>query len=313
MEYTTLGGTGVRISRIGLGTWQFSSDWGVTSFDDAKAIISSAIDNGINLFDTALRYGGGASERFLGRALRELKVRRDEVVVVTKVPGEMLGYDDVFKAVELSLKRLGMSSVDVLLAHWPPIWRHIPICEYARAFERLAVMGKVEYIGLSDHPVELVEAFRNCLSRMDVEVLQYKFNLVERDAEKEAIPYGESLGATILAWSPLAKGALLGKYSLEELERLSGYRAVEPMYAPQNYRQILRLAEVLREVGEKYGKTPAQVALNWLLTFSDSIVPIPGATKPSHVSDNAGAAGWRMSWEDWRRIDEVSRDRKSVV
>jgi aryl-alcohol dehydrogenase-like predicted oxidoreductase len=307
LEYTSLGGTGIRVSRIGLGTWQFSEDWGVTRFEDAKAIVRAAIESGVNLFDTALRYGNGMSERFLGRALRELGVDWGDVVVVTKIPGEMLGYDDVFRAVEISLKRLGAPSIPVLLAHWPPLWRHVPICEYARAFERLVAMGKVEYIGLSDHPLELVEAFRNCLARLDVDVLQYKLNIVERDAEKELLPYAEELGATFLAWSPLAKGAVLGKFSLEDVGKFSDYRRLEPMYKPRNYSQILRLAEELRRIAEKYGKTPAQVALNWLLALSDAIIPIPGATKPEQVKENAGSAGWRLSWEDWRRLDELSK------
>jgi len=307
LEYTSLGGTGLRISRIGLGTWQFSEDWGVTSYERARAIVEAAVDSGINLFDTALRYGGGLSERFLGRSLRDLGLGEDDVVVVTKVPGEMLGYDDVFRAVEVSLKRLGFKRIHVLLAHWPPLWRHVSTCEYARAFERLVSMGRVDYIGLSDHPLELVEAFRNCLSRIDVDVLQYKLNLAERDAEREILPYAEGIGATFLAWSPLAKGAILQPVPPEKLGELGDYRVREPLYHPRNYLQLRSLYEALREVAGKYGKTPAQVALNWLLSLSDSIVPIPGATRPEQVRENAGAAGWRLSWEDWRRLDEASR------
>ncbi|MCE4611785.1 MAG: aldo/keto reductase [Desulfurococcales archaeon] len=307
MEYTSLGGTGIRVSRIGLGTWQFSDDWGVTSYDRAKAIVGAALEAGINLFDTALRYGGGLSERFLGRALKELGAREDDIVVVTKIPGEMLSYDDVFKAVDVSLRRLGLTSIPVLLAHWPPLWRHIPTCEYARAFERLVTLGKVEYIGLSDHPIELVEAFRNCLSRIEVDVLQYKLNLAEREAERELLPYAEGLGATFLAWSPLAKGALAKTIPPEKLGELRDYRRVDPLHHPVNYPQLQKLYEEVARIAERRGKTPAQVALNWLLQLSDIVIPIPGATSPEQVRENADATGWRLTWEEWRLLDEASR------
>ena len=307
MEYTVLGSTGVRVSRIGLGTWQFSEAWGVTRYEDAKAIIAKAVELGINLFDTAMVYGRGLSEEFLGRALRETGVSRDEVVVATKIPGEFLQPWDVFRAVDRSLRRLGLGHIDVLQVHWPPCWHNFPTCRYMRALERLVELGKVSYLGLSDYPVELVDAARSCLARHDVEVLQVRYNLVERWAEEEHLPYAEEAGMSLLAWSPLAKGAVLGKYSLEEAQRLEDVRSRDPLFHPENYRQILGLAEELRSVAEKYGKTPAQVALNWLVTASSAVIPIPGAKSPGQVEDNAGAVGWRLSYEDWRRLDEASR------
>ncbi len=307
MEYTVLGSTGVRVSRIGLGTWQFSEAWGVTRYEDAKAIIAKAVELGINLFDTAMVYGRGLSEEFLGRALQETGVSRDEVVVATKIPGEFLQPWDVFRAVDRSLRRLGLGHIDVLQVHWPPCWHNFPTCRYMRALERLVELGKVSYLGLSDYPVELVDAARSCLARHDVEVLQVRYNLVERWAEEEHLPYAEEAGMSLLAWSPLAKGAVLGKYSLEEAQRLEDVRSRDPLFHPENYQQILGLAEELRSVAEKYGKTPAQVALNWLVTASSTVIPIPGAKSPGQVEDNAGAVGWRLSYEDWRRLDEASR------
>ncbi len=307
MEYTTLGTTGIKISRIGLGAWQFSQAWGVTEYSTAKEIISKALDVGINLIDTAMVYGRGLSEEFIGRALRELDVKRDEIVIATKIPGEFLAYDDVFRAVDKSLRRLQVDYIDLMQVHWPPCWHNHPTCEYMRALERLVVMGKINYIGLSDFPVELVDAARTCLSRNDVEVLQVRYNIVERQAEKELIPYAEENGMTLLAWSPLAKGAVLGKYTLEEAESLSDVRSDDPLFKKENYEQILKVADVLKELGEKYGKTPAQIALNWLLGYSDIVVPIPGAKNPQQVEDNARSAGWRLSYDDWRRIDEVTK------
>ncbi|BAN91056.1 aldo/keto reductase [Aeropyrum camini] len=307
MEYSRLGKTGIKVSRVGLGTWQFSEFWGVTDYAAAKSIIEAAVEAGINLIDTAYLYGRGVSEEFVGRALRDIGVARGEVVIASKIPGELLGRDDVFKAVEISLRRLGVDSIDVMQVHWPPIWRHVPACEYARALERLVALGRIGYVGLSNHPPPMVEAFRSCLSRIDVEVMQYRFNLVEREAEQEIIPLAEKLGASLLTWSPLAKGAVLGKYSLEEVRSDEKLRSRDAVYHPENYAQILEIAGALKSLAERYGKTPSQVALNWIIGYSENTIPIPGAKSPEQARENAGAAGWRLSYGDWRLLDRISR------
>ena len=140
--------------------------------------------------------------------------------------------------------------------------------------------------------------------------MQVRYNVVEREAEKELIPYAEANNMSVLAWSPLAKGAILGKYTLEEAAKLSDVRSGDPLFHPDNYRQLLELAKVIKGVADKYGKTPAQVALNWLIMASDTVIPIPGAKNAEQVKDNAGAMGWRLSYEDWRLIDEASKSIK---
>jgi len=307
MEYTILGSTDLKVSRIGLGAWQFSNTWGVTDYEKAKEILAKAFELGINLVDTAMIYGRGMSEQFIGKALKDLGVKRDDVVISTKIPGEFLAYNDVFKAVDRSLKRLQTDYIDLLQVHWPPCWHNHPTCEYMKALERLVVLGKVDYIGLSDFPVELAEAARYCLSRIDIEVLQIRYNLVERQAEKELIPYAEENGMSILAWSPLAKGAVLGKYTLEDIEKFQDVRSNDPLFKKENYEQILELANLVKQMAEKYEKTPAQIALNWLIGYSDVIIPIPGAKNPQQVEDNAGAVGWRLNYDDWRLLDEASK------
>ena len=306
MEYTELGRTGLRVSRIGLGAWQFTEAWGLTEYAKAREVVKRALEHGINFFDTAMVYGLGMSETFLGRALREAGAKRDEIVVSTKIPGEFLNPGDIYKAIEKSLKNLGFSHVDVLLAHWPPCWHNFPTCEYARALERLVELGKVGYLGLSDYPVELIEAFRQCLARHDVHVLQLRYNLVERWAEKQHIPYAERHGMSIQAWSPIAKGALTGKYEPGKLE-FQDIRAREPIFHPENYSKVWRLVELLREVGKRYNKKPVQVALNWLIMSSSAVIPIPGAKRPEQVDDLVGATGWRLSYSDWRLLEEESR------
>ncbi|MEM4751468.1 MAG: aldo/keto reductase, partial [Desulfurococcaceae archaeon] len=146
MDYVNLGWSDVKISRVGLGTWQFSESWGVVNYEVAKAVIAKAAELGMNLIDTAMVYGRGLSEEFIGRALRDLGLKRDELVIATKIPGEFLNPDDVFRAVDRSLKRLGVNSIDLLQLHWPPCWHNYPTASYARALERLVAVGKVSYI-----------------------------------------------------------------------------------------------------------------------------------------------------------------------
>ncbi|MEM4913716.1 MAG: aldo/keto reductase [Desulfurococcaceae archaeon] len=307
MEYTTLGWSDLRISRIGLGTWQFSEAWGVVDYEKAKAVIAKAIELGINFIDTAMVYGRGLSEEFIGRALRELGVKRDSVVIATKIPGEFLNPDDVFKAVDRSLRRLGVDSIDLLQLHWPPCWHNYPTAVYARALERLVALGKVSYIGVSNYPVALIEELRSSFSFTDIVSMQYRFNLLERWAEVELIPYAEANDLTFIPWSPLAKGLLTGKYTAEAKPEFKDLRAGEPLFHHENLRKASELVEVLKKVAEKYNKTPAQVALNWLIKYSPTMVPIPGAKTPEQVEENAEAVGWQLSYEDWRLIDEVSK------
>ncbi len=306
MEYTFLGPTKEKISRVGLGTWQFSQTWGVEDYETARGIIEEAHAQGINLIDTAIVYGDGLSEEFIGRALKELGLR-DEFIVASKIPGQFLAWGDVIKAVEGSLRRLQVDAIDLMQVHWPPVWHNIPTCEYMRALERLVTLGKIRYLGLSNFPPILAWEAQECLAREEIVSLQVRYNLLERDAEKELLPYAEENNMTLLAWSPLAKGALTGKYTPENLPKFEDVRAGNPLFHPSNFNQIWPLVQKLREIGQKYGKTPAQVALNWLLTTSDAVIVIPGAKRPEHVVDNAGAAGWRLSYDDWLELDQLSK------
>ncbi|MEL9909014.1 MAG: aldo/keto reductase [Desulfurococcus sp.] len=310
MEYTTLGWTDEKISRIGLGTWQYSETWGLTDYEAAKKVIGKAIEVGINFFDTAMVYGRGMSEEFLGKALRELGVKRDEVFIATKIPGEFLNPDDVFKSVDRSLRRLGVNSIDLLQLHWPPCWHNYPTASYARALERLIIQGKIRYIGVSNYPVALIEELRSALSITDIVSMQYRFNLAERWAEEELIPYAEANDLTFIPWSPLAKGALTGKYTLENIGLFKDLRANEAVFHPSNFEKLIPLINALKELASKYGKTPSQVALNWLVRYSPVIVPIPGAKTPEQVVENAGAVGWELSFEDWMRLYDIAKNIK---
>ncbi len=183
MEYVSLADTGLRVSRIGLGTWQFSDAWGVKNYDTAKRLIEKAVEMGINLFDTAMVYGNGLSEEFLGRALREIGVKREEIIIATKIPGDYLNPLDVFRSVRRSLGRLQTKYIDILQLHWPPCWHNFPTCKYMRTLERLVKLGLVNHIGVSNYPVRLIDEVRSCLSTIDIVSMQYRYNIIERQAE----------------------------------------------------------------------------------------------------------------------------------
>lgn len=308
MDYTTLGWSDTKISKIGLGLWQISETWGLTEYNDAKRVIAKALEIGINFFDTAMVYGNGLSEEYLGKALKEIGVKREDVVIATKIPGEYLDPMDIFRTVDASLKRLGVEYVDLLQIHWPPCWHNFPTCKYGRALEKLVHLGKVNYIGVSNYPLVLVEELRSCFSTIDIVSMQYRFNIVEREAEEELIPYAEANDLTFLPWSPLARGALTGKYSLDNISQFRDFRARDPLFEPINFTKIQNVISVLKELSVKYSKTPTQIALNWLLMYSPIMVPIPGAKKPEQVVENAGSIEFKLSYEDWVNLSEAGRN-----
>jgi len=308
LETRELGYSDLKVTVVGLGAWQFSNAWGVTDYEVAKSIIAKAAEVGINFIDTAEAYGNGMSEEFIGRALKELDLK-EHFVIATKIPGQFLAYGDVIKATRNSLKRLGVDSIDLMQVHWPPCWHNIPTCEYMRALEKLVQLGLIKYIGVSNFPPELLESARSCLTREDVVSNQVRYNLIERDAEKEIIPYAGQEGLSVIAWSPLAQGALTGKYTPHNLPSFEDTRADNPIFMPETFKEIYEgLIIKVVKIAEKYGRTPAQVALKWLIQSSDTIIVIPGAKNPQQVESNAGAGeSWSLSMNDWLELEEASR------
>ena len=305
MEFKRLGRNGPKVSEVGLGTWQFGGAWGQVDYDTAKAVVQAAVEAGVNFFDTAQAYGRGQSEELLGRAIAELGVR-DDVVIATKVPGEWLRYGDVKRALEGSLRRLKVDAVDLYQVHRPACWENVPVSETMRAMEDLVREGLVRHIGLSNFPVCLMEEAQASLRREEIVSNQLQYSLLVRDVEKELLPRMRELGITLIAWSPLAKGALTGKYTPENLPEFKDVREGNPIFLRENFQRVWKLVEALREIGGRRGKTPAQVALRWLLE-DPLVVVIPGAKSPEQARENAGASGWRLRKEEWELLDRLSR------
>ncbi len=300
MERVDLGSTGITVSRLGLGMWQAGGQpWGddIRDEDCVQAMVR-AHELGVNLIDTAEVYGNGHSEAVVGQAVKE--IGRDEMVIATKISGSHLRHDDVPRACERSLKRLDVDVIDLYQVHWPDPWQQIPLEESMRALERLYKEGKIRAIGVSNFAVRDLEEARSGLSTAEIVSNQVQYSMLHREVEKQVLPYCRREGIAVLAWSPLAKGVLTGKYD-------STHRPQDPLrkdhflFREKNLRSILGLLPVLEEVGEAHAKTIPQVALNWLLS-KEGVIPIPGAKRPAHVESNVGAEGWRMTAEERAKV-----------
>ena len=303
MEYIRLGKSDLRVSIIGLGAWQASGKaWGIDVEDEqiVKAMIR-AYELGVNLIDTAEAYGDGHSEEVVARAIRE--IGRENLVIATKVHGGHLRYNDVLKAAENSLRRLGIREIDLYQVHWPDPWEQVPLRQTMRAMEKLYKEGKIRAIGVSNFAVRDLEEARKHLSDAVIASNQVRYNMLQREIEEEVIPYCKKENITIIAYSPLAQGALTGKYSLSN-KPSDDIRRHNKLFSDRNLSEISRLLTVLERIAKTRNKTVAQVAMNWLLR-EGNVVPIPGAKNPKQAEENAGAAGWRLSQRELTEIDSV--------
>lgn len=293
----------LEVSRIGLGAWQFGTErWGYGSDftrEDAIAAIHASLEAGVNWIDTAEVYGDGESERIIREALGE---RIQEVIIATKVAGSHLRYRDVLKAAEGSLSRLGRDWIDLYQLHWPN--SYVPLEETLKALEELLRSGKIRYVGVSNFPPELTEPLRQALGDKLVSN-QVRYSLADRSIEKHILPYCRRHGITIIAYSPIAQGLLTGKYTRDNLPQ-DPIRSDHPLFRSPNVDHIFRMVDVLKEMAQKYNRTPAQIALRWLIQ-QDGVVAIPGAKNREQARDNAAAMDFELTPEDWARLEEVSR------
>lgn len=304
MEYIKLAGVGLRISRVGIGMWQASGrSWGTdVSDEDCIAAMERASSLEVNLVDTAEIYGDGHSEEVVGRALK--KIGRDEFVVATKVHGGHLRYDDVITAAEKSRKRLGISEIDLYQVHWPDPWEQVPMKETFSAFDKLYQEGRISAVGVCNFSVRDLEEARRYLKHTDIVSNQIHYSLLHREPEKEVLPYCEKEGIAVLAWSPIAKGILTGKYT-EKRRPSDEIRRDDVLFKPHNLREARKLLAVIKKIAEDRKKTPAQVALNWLMR-KKLVIPIPGAKRPEQAAENARAVGWKLTAKEIEAMTAVA-------
>jgi len=304
MRMVQLGRGGPKVTEIGIGMWQAGGkSWGSDVRDrDCQAAMEKAVELGINLVDTAEVYGRGHSEEVTGKAIKA--AGRDNVFIATKLAGDHARAADVDRACRGSLKRLAVREIDLYQVHWPSPWDQIPMRETMKALERLQRAGKIRHIGVSNFAVRDLEEARSALSRTDIVSDQVRYNLLQREVESELLPYCRREGIAILAWSPMGKGVLTGKYTAGRRPK-DPVRSEEDLFKPQNLRAAAPVVQLLRRIGRARDRTPAQVSLAWLRTHR-GVVPIPGVKRPAQAEENAGAAGWSLTAAEFRALDRAA-------
>ncbi|MFF4974054.1 aldo/keto reductase [Streptomyces sp. NPDC001083] len=316
MRTTTLGTHGPRIGVIGLGAMGMSFAYDmVTPRDEATSIsvIHQALDLGMTLIDTSDVYGPYTNEELLGRALAG---RRDGAVIATKVGLESMDPtggpggsplvrpngrpEHVRAAIDGSLRRLGTDHIDLYQLH--RVDSEVPIEETWGAMAEAVTAGKALRLGLSEVTVEQI---RRAQAVHAVTTVQSEFSLWTRDVQAEVLPYCEEHGIGFLPYSPLGRGFLVGRFtSFDDLPENDQRRRL-PRFQQDNLRANLDIAAKVREVADRIGATPAQVALAWLTAQGPYVVPIPGTKTPKYLADNAGAADVRLSPADLADLDAI--------
>jgi len=293
-----------KVSEIGLGTAQIASRiWSWGRGYNKKTILAAydrAFELGLNFIDTAESYANGVSEEIVSEIIDG---RRDDVFLATKVSPGHLHYDDLLKACEGSLRRLGTDVIDLYQIHAPSSF--VPLKESMRAMNHLISQGKIRYVGVSNFLVPYVEEARAHLSRGELVSNQVKYNLLQREVEEELIPYCRKEKLTVIAYSPHAQGLLTGKYDADHRPTDEIRSSMMSYFTEENMRRVEPVVRKLREIAAKRGNTPSQIALNWTLR-DETVFPIVGVKRPSQVEQGYGALGWRLTDEEWTDLAKTA-------
>ncbi len=316
MRYKLLGNSGLRVSELCLGAMTFGEDWGWgASSDESRRIYDAFLEAGGNFIDTANVYTNGTSEQLLGDFMG---ADRQRIVLATKYTNAMSAAGDpnaagnhrksMMQSVEASLKRLKTDYIDL---YWLHIWDFMtPIEEVMRGFDDLIRAGKILYAGISDAPAWVVSR-ANTIAELRgwsrFVGLQIEYSLIERTPERELLPMARTLDLAVAAWSPLASGVLTGKYAQEaksgERRRLQD-RSVEGVARIDDRKRAV--ADSVVSIAKEVGRSPAQVALNWLLRQPGTIIPIIGARHLPQVQDNLASIEFTLSPEHIERLNQAS-------
>jgi aryl-alcohol dehydrogenase-like predicted oxidoreductase len=308
MKQRKLGHSTLSTSALGLGCMGMSEFYAGASEEESLATLKLALDLGLNFLDTADMYGPFKNEELVGRGI---KGRRDEVVLATKF-GNMRGRDGSFQGVngrpeyvraccDASLRRLGVDHIDLYYQH--RVDRAVPIEDTVGAMGRLVEAGKVRFLGLSEaSPATL----RRAHAVHPISALQTEYSLWSRDPEDELLATVRELGITFVAYSPLGRGFLTGRFAkLEDLPE-KDYRRFSPRFQGENFQKNLTLVDKVSEIARDKGVKPAQLALAWVLAQGEDIVPIPGTAKREHLEENLAALDITLSADELARIDAVA-------
>ncbi len=315
LQSVILGPQGPRIPALGIGTWAWGDRlfWGYGNrYGEAElqAAFNAAVAAGIRFFDTAEVYGLGESERLLGRFLRAANRQSSDPAIQIATKYFPLPWRFTPSAVEdaltASLTRLGVTSVTLYQVHWPLDFflGPRPLME---ALAQEVKRGRIQTVGVSNYSAEQMKQAHDYLASFGIPlaVNQVQYSLLARQVETNGVlATAQDLGVTILAYSPLAQGLLTGKYSATSDQSPVGARRLDPRFSEAGLKKLEPLFEALRAIAQTHQKTPAQVALNWLI--SQGTVPIPGAKNALQAQQNAGALGWSLSPADCQTLMAMS-------
>ncbi|GAA4667307.1 aldo/keto reductase [Amycolatopsis dongchuanensis] len=309
MRTTTLGRSGLEVSRIAFGTWQLGGDWGAFDEDAAVRAIQHARELGVNFFDTAQAYGFGKSEALLGRALREeLKRDRENLVIATKGgvnPGSDRPRDArrswLRHGVEESLRHLEIDYIDLYQVHWPD--PDTPAEETASALQELVDEGKIRHVGVSNYDTSQLAAFDRV---RPVETLQPPYHLFRRAIEEDPLPYCREHEIGVLVYSPLGSGLLTGALKPDATFEDGDWRARSSAFQGDNLRRNLEVVEELKLFAEHKGCTVSQLAIAWTLHKPGVHVAIVGARRAKNIEDSLGAADVELTPDEIAEIERIT-------
>ena len=306
MDTRRLGTQGLEVSQLGLGCMGMSEFYGTTDEDEAVATIHRALELGIDFLDTADMYGRGANEKLVGKAVRD---RRDRVVLATKFGNvrtddgsrEVRGDPEyVREACDASLRRLGLDHVDLYYQHRVDF--RVPIEDTVGAMAGLVQAGKVRYLGLSEASPDTI---RRAHAVHPISALQSEYSLWTRDPEDGPLQTCRELGIGFVAYSPLGRGFLTGQIRSPEDVAEGDFRRHNPRFQGENFQRNLDLVAQVEEIAEEKGRSPGQVALAWLLTRGDDVVPIPGTKRRRYLEENAEAVDVELTDEELERLERA--------
>jgi aryl-alcohol dehydrogenase-like predicted oxidoreductase len=318
MDKRRLGKTGIEISPIGLGAWQFAqgvgmagSFWPAIDQDATTSVVRAALKGGISWFDTAEGYGKGRSEQTLAAALSALDVRPGSVVVATKWSPFLRTARSIGRTIGTRLECLAPYPVDLFQVHQP--WSFSPIPAQMREMAKVVRSEKARAVGVSNFSARQMEQAHAALAASGIPLAsnQVRFNLLDRRIEANGVlEAARRLGVTIIAWSPLAQGMLTGRFHDDPglIARLHSGRRFMNGISPARLAATAPLVGMLRKVAAAHGVTVAQAVLAWTVSFHGSdVVAIPGASKPGQAAESAAAMDVRLSPRELADLDEASR------
>jgi aryl-alcohol dehydrogenase-like predicted oxidoreductase len=320
MQRRKLGYTDLKLTTIGLGTWAIGGPWqfGWGPQDDGEAIaaILTALEEGINWIDTAPVYGCGHSEELVGKALKQTSQKpfiatkcgllwNDKREKVSCLKGQ-----SIREECHASLRRIGVEVIDLYQMHWPE-----PEEDVEQAWEemaRLAEDGKVRYIGVSNFNIGQIKRIEKIAP---IASLQPPYNMLNREVEGELLGYCAENNIGVVAYSPMQRGLLTGKFSQERLVDLplDDHRRRMPDFQEPQFSATLQLVDQLRPIAERNGRTLAQLAISWVLRRSEVTAAIVGARRPEQIAETAAASDWALAQEDIEEIEQLLAERQEKI